>query len=246
MNNETAVQVVPPADGAQSAVALIREAMASKADPAYLRELLAVRRDWEADEARKAYNLAISEFQRRAPIIEKLDKAYDKTYARMDRIWREIRPLLTGLGLSVTWQICEMRPDGLCHLEGQLRHKDGHGERLVRDIPVPELIKGQNKAQQAGSASTYAQRYALCGALGIVTGDDMDDDGHGAATPLLTKEQQTAVADKIDACKGIDSFSEGSFWKWLGLEFGRVDLIPADRLNDVMGALDRKLKGATK
>ena len=54
----------------------------------------------------------------------------------------------------------------------------GDVERIVRDVPTPELIKGQNKAQQAGSASTYAQRYGLTAALGLVTGDD--DDGHAA------------------------------------------------------------------
>ena len=46
-----------------SAVALIREAIASGKSPEYLRELLNVRRDWETDEARKAFNLSISEFQ---------------------------------------------------------------------------------------------------------------------------------------------------------------------------------------
>jgi hypothetical protein len=113
-------EYLQPADG-PSPVAIIREAIASGKSPEFLRELLNVRREWEADEARKAFNLAIAEFQRRAPIIEKADKAYDKQYARMDRIWREIRPLLTELGLSVTWQVCELR-DQLCHVEGQLRH----------------------------------------------------------------------------------------------------------------------------
>lgn len=227
-----------------TAVSLIRKAIDDKVDPAYLRELLAVRQAWEADEARKAFNFAIAEFQRRAPIVEKADMAYDKPFAKMDRIWREVRPIFTGLGLSVTWQVCEMKPDGICHLEGQLRHKDGHGERLVRDIPVPEQLKGQNRAQQAGSASTYAQRYAFCAATGVVTGDDLDDDGHGAGTQFITKEQSDAVADKLDACRGLKDFNEGSFWKWLGLEFGRLDLIPASRLSDVMGALERKLKAA--
>lgn len=225
-------------------IPLIREAIASKADPAQLRELLAVRREWESDEARKTFSLAVSDFQRRAPIISKGDKAYDKDYARMDRIWREVRPLLTELGLSVTWQACELRDGAICHVEGMLRHRDGHGERLVYDVPVPDLLKGQNKAQQMGSASTYAKRYAFCGALGIVTGDD--DDGHAAATQFITRDQAATVGDKLDACRGLPDFNEGAFWKWLGIEHGRTDLIPANRLNDVMGALERKLKGGAK
>ena len=221
------------------AIALIREAMASGANPEHLRELLAVRREWEADEARKAFNLAVSEFQRRCPIIEKADKAYDKMYARMDRIWRETRPLLTELGMSVTWQICEMRADGMCHVEGQLRHRDGHGEKIVQDVPMPELIKGQNRAQQAGSASTYAHRYAFCGALGIVTGDD--DDGHAAGTTFVTHDQANEISALVDACRGIDGFNEPALWKWAGATCAQE--VPASRFADVIAALRRKLGG---
>jgi hypothetical protein len=221
------------------ALALIREAIAGKAEPGQLRELLAVRREWEADEARKAFNFAVSEFQRRCPIIEKADKAYDKAYARMDRIWREIRPLLTELGLSVTWQVCELRDNALCHVEGQLRHRDGHGERLAQDIPVPELIKGQNKAQQMGSASTYARRYALCAALGIVTGDD--DDGHAAGVAFVTHDQAREIAGLIDAARGIADFNEVAFWKWVGVGSKQPQDIPANRFGDVVASLKRKL-----
>jgi hypothetical protein len=225
-----------------AAVSLIREAMANKADPAYLRELLAVRREWEADEARKAFNFSISDFQRRAPIIAKADKAYDKEYARMDRIWREIRPLLTELGLSVTWQVCEMKEGGICHVEGQLRHKDGHGERLCMDVPVPELIKGQNKAQQMGSASTYAKRYAMTGALGIVTGDD--DDGHKAGTRFVTHDQAMELRDLISVCKGINGYDDAKFWAWVGAKSETE--IESARYNDVVAFLKRKIAGTAK
>jgi hypothetical protein len=231
-------EYIQPADGG-SPVAIIREAIASGKSPEFLRELLNVRREWEADEARKAFNLSVSEFQRRAPIIEKADKAYDKQYARMDRIWREIRPLLTELGLSVTWQICELR-DTLCHVEGQLRHRDGHGERLSQDIPMPELIKGQNKAQQMGSAATYARRYALCAALGLVTGDD--DDGHAAGGALVTMEQIEEIRLLVDAAKGVDGFNEKAFYGWLGTD--DLAMLPAARFADVCAALKRKIGGA--
>jgi hypothetical protein len=221
-------------------VPLIREAMASGRSPEFLRELLAVRREWEADEARKAYNISISEFQRRAPIIEKADKAYDKAYARMDRIWRETRPLVTELGLSVTWQICTLSADGtMCHVEGQLRHRDGHGEKLVQDIPLPEIIKGQNRAQQMGSASTYAKRYAFCAALGIVTGED--DDGHGAGAQFVTYDQAQELATMLDACRGIDGFKEEAFWGWVGAK--STAEIQSSRYPEVKAMLQKKLKG---
>jgi hypothetical protein len=227
-----------------TSIALIRDALANKVDPATLRELLAVRQLWEDSEARKSYNVAVSEFQRRCPIVAKDDKAFDRSYARMDRIWREIRPLLTSLGLSVTWQLCELRADGICRVEGQLRHRDGHGEKLVQDIPVPELIKGQNKAQQMGSASTYARRYALCSSLGIVTGDDFDDDGNGGAMEFVDENEAKNIADVLDACRGLDDFKEDVFWKWIGVTSKKVSDIPAARLGQVLTKLNAKLKGA--
>lgn len=178
-------------------ISLIRDAMANGADPAYLRELLAVRREWEADEAKKAYFHSISEFQKRAPIIEKLDKAYDKMYARMDRIWRTVRPLFTELGLSCTWQVCEIR-DGICHIEGQLAHAQGHSVPLMMDVAIPEILKGQNAAQQIGSARTYGVRYAFCAALGLQTGED--DDGHSAGSAYITREQVEELAVLLTKC----------------------------------------------
>lgn len=176
-----------PQEPTSQASAMIAEAINRGMTGEDLRSLLAARREWEADEARKAYFTAISEFQRRAPIIAKKDDAHGgKLYAKMDRIWREIRPLFTELGLSCTWQVCEVR-DGLCHVEGQLAHRQGHSVPLVMDVAMPELIKGQNLAQQVGSARTYATRYAFCAATGLQTGED--DDAHVAGTAFVTMEQ---------------------------------------------------------
>lgn len=214
-------------------------AMAMEKGPEYLEKLLAVRKEWDEQEAKKAFNFAISEFQRRAPIVPKLDKAYDKDYAKLDRIWRTIRPLLTELGLSVTWQQSTLS-DGICRVVGKLRHRDGHGEEIIHDVPIPELIKGQNKAQQGGSATSYAKRYALCGALGIVTGEDLDDDGHAAGTRFVTMAQADEILDLFEACKGLDSFNQEAFFKYIGTD--KVEEIPAERFSDVLNTLKRKLK----
>ena len=245
----------PPKAGTELAIcaerpsAIIIALIQSKADPAYLREMLAVRQQWDADEARKAFNFAVAEFQRRAPVVEKADEANGKKYAALDRIWGRVSPTLTELGLSVTWQVCELRgsgADSICHLEGQLRHRDGHGERLVYDTPLPAIITNsqgkatQNAAQQMGSANTYAKRYALCAALGIVTGDDFrDDDGNGGAA-LVTDEQARQLSDLLDAARGVHGFNEKGFWEFAGV--GHVSEIPAARYTEIMASLRRKIQ----
>lgn len=174
---------------------MIQQAIASGADPAYLRELLQVREQWEAGEARKLYSQAIAEFQSRCPIIEKADKAHNKQYAAMDRIWRTIRPLLDETGLSVVWTANTVTEYGL-RIEGEIRHKAGHAVPISYDLPMPDKVTGQNAAQQMGSATTYAKRYALCSALGIVTGED--DDGLAAGTQYVTKEQADELVAILD------------------------------------------------
>lgn len=242
--------IIPPTQG--SALALIQQALAADVPTEKLRELLAVKKDWEADEARKAYNLAISEFQRRAPIIEKGDDANGKAYAAIDRIWRTIRPTLTELGLAVTWQKCELRVEGgVCHLEGRLSHRDGHGEVLVFDIPIPDPITNssgravQNKAQVFGSAVTYAKRYATCAALGVVTGED--DDGNGGVKVTLDADQQKAVKERIEAWRGVPSWTqerEEVFWRFVGTkDLGKVI---TDRYLDILDLLKRSIGGGKK
>ncbi len=237
---------------------LIREAIASKVDPATLSALLAVRQAWEADESRKAYFSAVSDFQCSAPIVEKGDDANGKPYARMDRIWRTVRPLLGKLGLSPTWQVSEFRAEfGLCHLEGTLSHRSGHSVPLRFDMPVPDAITNgsgravQNKAQVFASAMTYAQRYATCFALGIVTGED--DDGNGGVLTTIDLAEQKEIKDKLDACRGVPSWTqerEDVFWRFVAvptLASGNHDLskLPMSRLADVLGMLNRTL-GKTK
>lgn len=121
------------------------------------------------------------------------------------------------------------------------RHECGKGKppRLVQDIPMPELIKGQNKAQQMGSAATYARRYALCAALGIVTGDD--DDGHAAGGNLVTADQADELKQLVDAARGVDGFNEKAFYGYAGTD--DMGALPQARFEDVRKALKRKIGG---
>lgn len=232
MTDEVVVQEQP-----QNALALIAQATAdSNVDPEKLRALLDVKQDWERGEARKSFAAALAKFQAEAPIIAKLDTAHNKQYARMDRIWREIRPLMTECGLAVVWTKVGA-DDTLCHIEGMLTHKDGHSVDLVHDIPVPRAITGQNESQRAGSAETYAKRYALCAALGIVTGED--DDANAGIGECVTDEQAKELR-KLVAATGSN---EAKFLAWCGSE-GYAE-IPAQKFEAAHRMLSKKSKVAS-
>lgn len=155
-------------------------------DPAKLREILSVKQTWEADEARKAFARDMAIFQSRCPIITKGDKAYDKMYARIDRIHRETRDLRKECGFWFTWSVCEIK-DGVAIMEGLLGHSGGHTVPLKQVIPLPEATKGMNATQRAGSSMTYAKRYGECLALDIVTGED--NDGFGKPSTLQNPDE---------------------------------------------------------
>ena len=225
-------------DGQPSAVEIIAEMSRNpECDPEKFRAMLEVQKDWEANEARKAFAQALADFQRQAPIIEPKDRANGRPYARMDRIWRAVRPLLDSCGLSVSWQGCALA-DGLLRLSGTLMHVLGHSTPIAYDLPVPEAIKGQNAAQAMGSATTYAKRYAMCAALGIQTGDDDDGEraGIGDAVSASQAKELSELCDQAGGTAKADM-----------LRFARVDAIaevPAGVFGQCVTALRKRIKAA--
>ena len=201
-----------------------------------LQALLAARREWEADEAKKAYNHALADFQREAPIVEKADDAHDKKYAALDRIWRTVRPLLTEKGLSVTWHETSIDVENkVCSIAGELAHRDGHSVTLKRDVPMPDIIRGQNAAQQAGSAETYGKRYALCAALGIVTGEDDDASSCGET---ITAKQMTELSGMLDQVDERDKVLT-DLLDWASVD--TLEDLPANKFATAKKAINAKL-----
>lgn len=201
-----------------------------------LQALLAARREWEADEAKKAYNHALADFQREAPIVEKADDAHGKKYAALDRIWRTVRPLLTEKGLSVTWHETSIDVENkVCSIAGELAHRDGHSVALKRDVPMPDIIRGQNAAQQAGSAETYGKRYALCAALGIVTGEDDDASSCGET---ITAKQMTELSGMLDQVDERDKVLT-DLLDWASVD--TLEDLPANKFATAKKAINAKL-----
>lgn len=109
-------------------------------------------------------------------------------YVPLDGLLKEVRPLLTKHGLSVM-QI-PTSPDGttismitvLMHTSSEYIEFDALTLRLGRGTP-----------QDAGSAITYARRYALSAILGVAW--DNDDDGAKASE---VAPPAPAIAPKTD------------------------------------------------
>lgn len=108
--------------------------------------------------------------------------SYEYAYADLASIMEAIRGPLSANGLACVQAIT--MTDGGMILQTRLLHSSG--QWIESTYPLP----AGGRAQEMGSAQTYARRYSLCALVGIVAEDD--DDGAGAAE---TKPRQTKPRD---------------------------------------------------
>jgi hypothetical protein len=113
------------------------------------------------------------DFQSQMPVIEKGAKNpfFKSKYATLDSIQFAIQPILKEVGLAYTQTISEDKTSLITTLY------DEEGKSLVAGN-YPVNLSG--KAQDVGSAITYAKRYSLVAFLGLIVADESDDDGNQA------------------------------------------------------------------
>lgn len=131
-----------------------------------------------AEHARALWIQAFLTAQSKLPKITK-DTAvsagsYGYSYATLPDILEKVSEKLRGEGLVLNQSV--VSEGDYIGVETRIYHKAGHVETFG-----PVMIKATGDAKAAGSAITYARRYALCAALGIAP--DEDDDGRAASVP---------------------------------------------------------------
>ncbi len=204
---------------------LLRFAIEQKADLAYLRELMALEREWRADQARMAYDAAMADFKAEPLMILKdkhvsyRNKTGGLTEYDHATIGNVVTVVTTGLGrhgFSHHW-IPEQK-DGRVSITCVIRHRSGHSERTTLNA-APDESGGKNSIQAMSSAVTYLERYTLLAATGIATVDQEDDDGRGGqaekgraqpdkSEPILSAELQDLIDDlNAKADEGLDALT---------------------------------------
>jgi len=172
---------------------MLNMAVKQGADIESIRELLKLKREWEADEAKKAYVAAMNKFKANPPAIFK-DKtvSYNDTsytHASLANIVKTIGQALAEHNLSHRWDM-ETLDKGTIKVTCVITHELGHSESVPLEAGA-DNSGGKNNIQAKGSTITYLQRYTLLAATGLST-FDMDDDG---ATSELPAEDQSQVND---------------------------------------------------
>jgi len=161
---------------------MVQSAIAAGPDPQTLRELLAVQREWEKDEARRAYTRAMIALKRDLPTVLQRDKTVDYTskktgqrtlysHTSLAAAVDNITEPLTAHGFSLSWSAKTERD--MVHVTAKLTHTEGHCEEMTISAP-PDASGNKSAPQAVASTMTLLQRYAALALLGIATKDQTD------------------------------------------------------------------------
>ena len=208
MGTQNEIAKVEPVSPLANAAELVK--VGGSMDVAKLRELLELQERWEANEAKKAYVVAMSGFKADPPTILK-DKAvgYDTKkggavgykHATLYNVTTKINTALSVHGLTASWLTSQ--DNGSVKVTCRITHILGHSEETSLSAP-PDTSGSKNVIQAIASTVTYLERYTLFALTGLA-GKDQDDDGNGAGKPPAQVRPPTGEEWKViaEVCKAI-------------------------------------------
>lgn len=180
---------------------MIRIAVAGGADLEKLKGLLDLQERYEANQARKAYHVAMANFKSVHLEIEKDKTVGYKTdkglvgysHASLANVVRTITKELSKHGLSASWRTHQ---NGTIGVTCKITHILGHCEETTLSANA-DTSGSKNSIQAIGSTITYLERYTLLAALGLAT-SDQDDDAK-SVEPLITDKQVKELLNLLQA-----------------------------------------------
>jgi hypothetical protein len=242
MSNVTVIEpreAPPSLPAAVTPLAMLSQAVERGADVAVLEKLMALHERWEANQARKAFDMAIAAAKGEIPPIVR-NREVDFTsqkgrtnyrYEDLAEIARIVDPILRKHGLSYRHRSAQTgnRLTVTCILS----HEGGYSEDTTLEV-AEDHSGNKNPIQAVGSAATYLMRYTLKLALGLSVTND-DDGGATAGNGYITDEQ----ADKIRDLLTRTNANIDAFLAMLKVEC--IPDIPAARFDYSVGKLNQKL-----
>ena len=146
----------------------------------HLKGIMELQKEWEANEARKAYVADMAAFKLNPPAIYKTKlvsfSGTEYMHATIGDVAKAIVEALANHGFSHSWET--RQADGMITVNCKITHRLGHSESTSLQSS-PDVSGKKNSIQAISSAQTYLQRYTLLAACGLATMDLPDDDGHG-------------------------------------------------------------------
>jgi hypothetical protein len=168
-----------------SILSIIKDAVVNRADVAVMRELLAIRREERADQAREAFANALVIFRKLVKPILMTGHRDDRTrpkrdgslgsvhydYAELTTTIEQITPALDQCGLTPTWRTVQSDATTV-GIECVVTHVLGYRESSGPLSSPVEGSSGQTAVQKRMGTITSLKRATLFMALGLTTKED--------------------------------------------------------------------------
>lgn len=144
-----------------------------------LERLFELRKQVKAEQAKEAFDTAMSNFQGMCPIIEKTKQVKNASgallysYAPLEAIVSQAKDSIKSNGFS--YAIQTETGENKVKVTCIVKHELGHSEPSSVEVPIGTKTNIMSAPQVVASALTFAKRYAFCNAFGILTGDEDTD-----------------------------------------------------------------------
>ncbi|WRQ13057.1 essential recombination function protein [Vibrio phage vB_VpM-pA2SJ1] len=175
---------------------LLSMAVQQGADLDKLEKLMDLQERYERNEAKKAFDEAMNEFQSRMPIVPKRGNvdytspkgrtAYD--FGRLEDAVAKASPILKDVGLSFRFKQ-ESTTGGLITVTCVISHRLGHYEENSMSA-MPDTSGGKDPIKAMASTNSYLRRYTFTGGFGIVFSGEDDEN---QMIPATHAPQQNSV-----------------------------------------------------
>ncbi|REK40911.1 MAG: hypothetical protein DWQ20_00860 [Actinobacteria bacterium] len=201
--NEIPRQTAIERAGPDGVLSLIQQAMNKDMPPESIERLFSLFERMADRQASQEFAAAMAAFKSECPpiprrtqnsqfMVEYVDDSgvrhkRPRMYASLEDIESTIREILGRHGLSYRWEDTKVQ-DGALSMVCVIDHEGGHSKRSPVVLPVDSKA-GCSDQQKYGAAMSYAQRYSLVQALGLITCDEDDDGNTGATKATVTEDQ---------------------------------------------------------
>ena len=188
---------------------------------------------YEANEAKKAYHFAMSEFKKERIVItkDKDNAQYKSKYTSIGNLVDSVTPILGKHGLTHKWDISQ--EGDMITVTCVSTHALGHSEKVSMHAPS-DKSGAKNPIQQIKSTRTYLQAATFESLFGLASTDaNCDDDGNGYGNVATIDEKQQSQIIDMMLSKNVN---ESQFLAWL--KVASVENIPADKFGYVMKTLE--------
>lgn len=218
-------------------LSMIQFAIENGASIDQLERLWDMQLKYEANEAKKAYHVAMSEFKKERIVItkDKDNTQYKSKYTSIGNLIDIVVPLLGKHGITHKWDV--LQEGDTIKTTCVSTHALGHSESVSMSAPA-DKSGAKNAIQQIKSTITYLKGVTFESLFGLASTDaNCDDDGNGYGNvETVDEKQQSQIIDMI-ADKGV---IKKQFLDWLKVK--SIEDIPSDRFGYVIATLEKVVR----